>query len=137
MNDLSTMNKIMEYMALGKPIVQFDLKEGKVTAQDASDLCSRQRRRRLRRQDRRMLADPARRAAMGAAGFTRVRDQLAWEYERPKLVAAYASLGLMLKKHERRAVQVARTSASGPCPWPRCSTGSASATRNGPTRGGP
>ena len=28
MNNLSTMNKIMEYMALGKPIVQFDLKEG-------------------------------------------------------------------------------------------------------------
>ncbi|MEO8406164.1 MAG: glycosyltransferase family 4 protein, partial [Chitinophagaceae bacterium] len=31
MNNLSTMNKIMEYMALKKPIVQFDLKEGKVS----------------------------------------------------------------------------------------------------------
>ena len=36
MNDKSTMNKIMEYMALGKPIVQFDLTEGRVSAQDAS-----------------------------------------------------------------------------------------------------
>lgn len=36
MNDKSTMNKIMEYMALGKPIVQFDLKEGRYSAQDAS-----------------------------------------------------------------------------------------------------
>ncbi|MCZ6873771.1 MAG: glycosyltransferase family 4 protein, partial [bacterium] len=36
MNDLSTMNKIMEYMALAKPIVQFDLKEGRVSAQAAS-----------------------------------------------------------------------------------------------------
>ena len=36
MNDISTMNKIMEYMALGKPIVQFDVKEGRVSAQDAS-----------------------------------------------------------------------------------------------------
>ena len=36
MNDISTMNKVMEYMALGKPIVQFDVKEGRVSAQDAS-----------------------------------------------------------------------------------------------------
>ena len=36
MNDISTMNKIMEYMALGKPIVQFDLAEGRFSAQDAS-----------------------------------------------------------------------------------------------------
>ena len=36
MNDKSTMNKIMEYMALGKPIVQFDLTEGRFSAQEAS-----------------------------------------------------------------------------------------------------
>ena len=36
MNDLSTMIKIMEYMALGKPIVQFDSKEGRFSAQEAS-----------------------------------------------------------------------------------------------------
>ena len=36
MNDISTMNKIMEYMALGKPIVQFDLAEGRFSAQKAS-----------------------------------------------------------------------------------------------------
>src|SRR5258708_19842346 len=36
MNDKSTMNKIMEYMALGKPIVQFDLAEGRHSAQRAS-----------------------------------------------------------------------------------------------------
>ena len=36
MNDKSTMNKIMEYMSLGKPIVQFDLTEGRVSAQEAS-----------------------------------------------------------------------------------------------------
>ena len=36
MNDISTMIKIMEYMALGKPIVQFDLKEGMFSAQEAS-----------------------------------------------------------------------------------------------------
>src|SRR5207245_10268476 len=36
MNDISTMIKIMEYMALGKPIVQFDLKEGRFSAGEAS-----------------------------------------------------------------------------------------------------
>src|SRR5207237_5166433 len=36
MNDISTMIKIMEYMALGKPIVQFNQKEGRYSAQEAS-----------------------------------------------------------------------------------------------------
>lgn len=36
MNDKSTMNKVLEYMALGKPIVQFDLTEGKYSAKEAS-----------------------------------------------------------------------------------------------------
>ena len=36
MNDKSTMNKIMEYMALSKPIVQYDLTEGRFSAKDAS-----------------------------------------------------------------------------------------------------
>ena len=36
MNDKSTMNKIMEYMAFGKPIVQFDVVEGRRSAMDAS-----------------------------------------------------------------------------------------------------
>ena len=36
MNDRSTMNKIMEYMALGKAVVQFDLTEGRVSTGDAS-----------------------------------------------------------------------------------------------------
>ena len=42
MNDISTMIKIMEYMALGKPIVQFDLKEGRFSAQEASLYASKQ-----------------------------------------------------------------------------------------------
>ncbi|MCX7887219.1 MAG: glycosyltransferase family 4 protein, partial [Verrucomicrobiae bacterium] len=36
LNNLSTMNKIMEYMALGRPVVQYDLKEGRFSAGDAS-----------------------------------------------------------------------------------------------------
>src|SRR5581483_6082485 len=40
MNDISTMIKVAEYMALGKPIVQFDLKEGRFTAGEASLYCN-------------------------------------------------------------------------------------------------
>ena len=36
MNDISTMNKIMEYMTLEKPVVQFDLKEGRASAGEAA-----------------------------------------------------------------------------------------------------
>jgi len=36
LNDNSTMNKIMEYMAMGKPIVSFDLKETRFSAGDAA-----------------------------------------------------------------------------------------------------
>ena len=91
MNDKSTMNKIMEYMALGKPIVQFDLTEGRFSAEDAS-LCAKNT-------DTTdfgdrildLLDDPARRAAMGEAGRARIRDVLAWPHETPKLRAAYAA----------------------------------------------
>ena len=51
MNDKSTMNKIMEYMALGKPIVQFDLTEGRVSAGDASLYVREYRYCGVRRQD--------------------------------------------------------------------------------------
>ena len=51
MNDRSTMNKIMEYMALGKPVVQFDLTEGRVSAGEASWYARPERRRRSRAED--------------------------------------------------------------------------------------
>ena len=63
MNDISTMNKIMEYMALGKPIVQFDVKEGRVSAQERIALRQGQRSGGFRREDlgahRRSGAAPA------------------------------------------------------------------------------
>jgi glycosyltransferase involved in cell wall biosynthesis len=87
MNDKSTMNKIMEYMALGKPIVQFDLAEGRYSAQEAS----------LYARDVSDFGDkivtlidnPELCAAMGAFGRKRVVEELAWPHEVPKLLAAY------------------------------------------------
>jgi len=89
MNDKSTMNKILEYMALGKPIVQFDLTEGRFSAGDASayarpndtvdfasKLCE-------------LLDDPERRSRMGALGRSRIEAGLAWHHQIPALLQAY------------------------------------------------
>jgi glycosyltransferase involved in cell wall biosynthesis len=90
MNDLSTMIKIMEYMSLGKPIVQFDLKEGRFSAQEAS----------LYADNTNQVADfaakilwlldnPGERKKMGEFGRKRIEEELAWEYSVKNLLAAY------------------------------------------------
>jgi glycosyltransferase involved in cell wall biosynthesis len=94
MNDISTMNKIMEYMALGKPIVQFDLTEGRFSAQAASLYARRNDAFDLASKIARLLDDPAKRLEMGAYGRRRVENELEWRYEVPKLLAAYESLWL-------------------------------------------
>jgi glycosyltransferase involved in cell wall biosynthesis len=92
MNDKSTMNKIMEYMALGKPIVQFDLAEGRFSAEAASLYAKRNDPDDLAAKIIELVDDPARRAEMGAYGRKRVENELEWRYEVPKLLAAYDSL---------------------------------------------
>jgi glycosyltransferase involved in cell wall biosynthesis len=93
MNDKSTMNKIMEYMALGKPIVQFDLTEGRFSAQDASLYANRNDPRDMAAKIVELIDDPERRKAMGEFGRRRVENELEWRYEAPKLIAAYDALG--------------------------------------------
>ncbi len=92
MNDMSTMNKIMEYMALGKPIVQFDLTEGRVSAQEASLYAKRNDPEDLARKILDLLADEPMRERMGRFGRDRVANVLSWEYEAPRLLAAYETL---------------------------------------------
>lgn len=92
MNDKSTMNKIMEYMALGKPIVQFDLAEGRVSAQDASLYAQRNDPIDMARKLVALLDDADQRRRMGVAGLERVKTVLAWEHEAPRLLAAYDEL---------------------------------------------
>ena len=92
MNDKSTMNKIVEYMALGKPIVQFDLAEGRFSAQEASVYAKANDAADMAAKIAELLADPDRRAAMGAFGRRRVETELAWDYEEPRLLAAYDRL---------------------------------------------
>ena len=89
MNDKSTMNKIMEYMALGKPIVQFDLTEGRFSAQHASVYAERNNPASLAAKIVELIDDPVRRKDMGDFGRRRVVNELEWRYEVPKLLAAY------------------------------------------------
>ena len=92
MNDKSTMNKIMEYMALGKPIVQFDLTEGRCTAQGASLYAKKNDALDLAARIVELLDDPQLRADMGEFGRRRVESELQWRHEAPKLLAAYEAL---------------------------------------------
>ena len=92
MNDMSTMNKIMEYMALGKPIVQFDLTEGRVSAQEASLYATRNDPEDLAVKILDLLADEPMRTRMGRFGLDRVAHVLSWDYEAPRLLAAYETL---------------------------------------------
>lgn len=107
MNNISTMIKIMEYMALGKPIVQFDLREGRISAGEAS-----------------LYVDPASMAAgfaekitwlfdhpddctrMGEIGKRRVETELAWKYSVRNLLDAYD------RAFDKRGNRVARPASA-------------------------
>ncbi len=100
LTDLSTMNKVMEYMALGKPIVQFDITEGRVSAQGAS-LYARPNDPIDFGEKILELIDAAHlRAQMGDVGRRRINDALAWHHEQPKLLAVYNAV---FASRERRA----------------------------------
>jgi glycosyltransferase involved in cell wall biosynthesis len=90
MNDISTMIKIMEYMALGKPIVQFDLKEGRFSAKEASLYAdSGNRVTDFAAKILWLLDRPDERKRMGEFGRRRVEEELAWEHSVGNLLAAY------------------------------------------------
>ena len=95
LNDKSTMNKLMEYMALGKPTVAFDLPETRVSGGDAVAYVVPNDEPQFARCVLELLDDPDRRAHMGQIGRHRVQTSLAWEYSVPHLLRAYrAGLGL-------------------------------------------
>lgn len=89
MNDLSTMNKIMEYMALKKPIVQFDLKEGKYSAKEASIYAKNTDTTDFAEKIEWLIDHSDERVKMGDYGYKRVITELSWEYESKKLVEFY------------------------------------------------
>jgi glycosyltransferase involved in cell wall biosynthesis len=89
MNNLSTMNKIMEYMALKKAIVQYDLKEGRVSAQEASLYAENTSTQDFAEKIEELLDNEAMRIRMGEAGYARVVAELSWNHESDKLIKFY------------------------------------------------
>jgi len=92
LNDVSTMNKIMEYMALGRPIVSFDLVEARVSAGDAAVYARPNDEVAFAEAIAGLLDDPERRAEMGRIGRTRVAGELSWEASRANLIRAYRTV---------------------------------------------
>jgi glycosyltransferase involved in cell wall biosynthesis len=89
MNDLSTMNKIMEYMTLGKPIVQFELKEGRASAAEASLYAKPNDPQDFAEKIAALMDDPEARDRMGRIGRERIEANLSWAHSVPHLLAAY------------------------------------------------
>jgi glycosyltransferase involved in cell wall biosynthesis len=90
MNDISTMIKIMEYMALGKPIVQFDLMEGRYSAGEASVYADNENQiSDFAAKILWLLENPDARRKMGDFGRRRVQESLAWQFSVTHLLAAY------------------------------------------------
>jgi glycosyltransferase involved in cell wall biosynthesis len=92
LNDVSTMNKIMEYMAMGRPIVSFDLVEARVSAGEAAAYASPNDELDFARAIADLLDNPGQRAEMGRIGRARVTGDLSWDASRANLIAAYCTL---------------------------------------------
>jgi glycosyltransferase involved in cell wall biosynthesis len=91
LNDVSTMNKVLEYMAMGRPIVSFDLKEARVSAGDAAVYAPANDEAEFAKLITLLLDDPEKRAEMGEIGQERVSGPLSWRNSQASLLAAYAA----------------------------------------------
>lgn len=89
LNDVSTMNKIVEYMAVSRPIVSYDLKEARASAGDAALYATPNNPVAFADCVDRLLDDPSRRERMGSAGHERLRLELSWQHSEQALLAAY------------------------------------------------
>jgi len=91
-SDKSTMNKIGEYMAFGKPIVAFDLTETRATAQDAAMYATPNDERDFVHRLLELLRREDLRQQMGALARWRVETQLTWPHSVPRLLEAYRAV---------------------------------------------
>lgn len=92
MNDKSTMNKIMEYMAFAKPIVQYSLKEGSFSAGKSSLYAKNTDTIDFANKIIWLVEHPEEAKKMGEWGRERVEKELSWDFEKPKLISAYKKL---------------------------------------------
>jgi glycosyltransferase involved in cell wall biosynthesis len=106
LNDRSTMVKVMEYMAAGRPVVQFDLHEGRESAGEAALYATDDAPAALAAQIARLLDDPELRDRLGRVGRERVASRLAWQHQIPALLAAYDRLDAKRADRSRRRHRV-------------------------------
>ncbi|MGH3792229.1 MAG: glycosyltransferase, partial [Pseudonocardiaceae bacterium] len=92
LNDLSTMNKTMEYMAFELPVVAFDLLETRVSAQEAATYAEPNLVEHYADTILDLLKNETRRKEMGAAGRRRIEEILSWQHQVPQYVGVYDRL---------------------------------------------
>ncbi len=92
LNDVSTMNKVLEYMACAKPVVCFDLREHRHSAGEGALYAEPNRDEDLAAKISQLLDDPALRERLGAYNRRRFLDTLAWEHNAGTLIEAYEEL---------------------------------------------
>jgi len=92
LNEISTMNKLMDYMALGKPSVAYDLREHHITSGEAALYAQPNDEVDMARQFIRLINDHKLRIKLGEIGRRRVIEQLAWSYQKERLLALYSRL---------------------------------------------
>jgi len=92
LNDRSTFVKVMEYMALGRPVVAFDLPETRVSAGDAALYAPPGDETAFAQCIAALLDDEAARARLGERGRERMAGDLGWHHSRGELLRAYAAV---------------------------------------------
>ncbi len=92
LNDVSTMNKVLEYMACGRPIVAFDLREHRYSAGEGAAYARPNHDDDLAERIAALLDDPDRRERMGTYNRQRFLERMAWEHNAGALVRAYERL---------------------------------------------
>lgn len=106
LNDVSTMNKTMEYMAFELPVVAFHLRETRVSADTAATYVQPNDVAAYARAISELLGDPERRRQMGEQGRQRVVDVLAWHHQAPRYVGAYERLSASVRTRRKAPVRV-------------------------------
>jgi glycosyltransferase involved in cell wall biosynthesis len=89
LNDLSTMNKVLEYMALEKPVIAFDLKETRVSCGPAALYAEPNNAIQLAEKIILLAGDKELRQKNGKLGRDRIVSKFSWEYSVPELLRAY------------------------------------------------
>lgn len=97
-SDAATMNKILEYMSVGRPIAVFDLVESRVSAGAAAVYATPDDMHDLACRIIELLDDPGLRQEMGHFGRDRIENELAWEHQKRHLLAAYNKLGSLKRR---------------------------------------